>query len=192
MNAKIYLQSRELGGELAHSQPSGLWMIDHRNPRLFSNNLLVPYIFAAWEEYFRATFAALMQTPEERETVLKQCRLSSSQLELIISKQQSPARTIADCFSFQRPSSIDKNFRLIDRKIKIEGALRRPYRSRKASLFESLEELVDTRNAIVHEGWTDLTLFDEQISKVIQDFEEAVSRAYTCLAKHYGFDLRLE
>lgn len=80
------------------------------NPRLLSNNLLVPFIIAVWEEYYRATFTALLRYADKREVVLKKARLSLAQLEQIAAEKQIE-RAIAECFSFQRPSVIGENFR---------------------------------------------------------------------------------
>jgi hypothetical protein len=48
-------QTRKLEGNIARDQPSGFLFADKVNPKLVSNNLLVPYVIAVWEEYFRAT-----------------------------------------------------------------------------------------------------------------------------------------
>ena len=46
------------------------------NPRLLPNNLLVPYVIAVWEEYFRATFAVVLKYSTQRRSVLKNAKLS--------------------------------------------------------------------------------------------------------------------
>lgn len=104
----FYLQSRRLEGQIARDRPSGFPFIDEMNPRLLSNNLLVPYVLAVWEEYFRATFAVILQHSDARQSVPKKARLSHSQLESIAAQSYQIERVIADCFSFQRPSAIGK------------------------------------------------------------------------------------
>ncbi len=158
--AKIYLMSRKLEDNIAKDAPSGLFFMDEMNPRLLSNNFIIPYVVAVWEEYFRATFAASLKYSTQRDSVLKKARLSHSQLEQIAIKEQPIERTIAECFSFQRPSTIGENFKLLDSKIDIAGALRKPYKRRKVSLYDSIESLVEGRNAFVHAGSMDMDLYD--------------------------------
>jgi hypothetical protein len=161
--------------------------MDGLNPRLLSNNLLIPYVIAVWEEYFRATFAAVLKYSNQRVGVLKKARLSHSQLEQIAVQEQPVERTIAECFSFQRPSSIADSFRLLDSKLDIGGAMRKPHKRRKVSLYDSIEALVEGRNAFVHAGQMNMQLYDKYLGTSLADIVEAVDRAYAAIGRHYGF-----
>lgn len=183
----IYLMCRKLEGQVAKNAPSGFYYMDDINPRLLSNNLLLPYMVAVWEEYFRATFASCIKYSPWRETALKQARLSHGNLEKVIISSQPIERVIAESFSFQRPSTISENFHMIDRKLDIGGAMRKPYRRRKKSLFESIEQLVEDRNEFVHTGGMNLKFFDAQLNTALSDMQVAVNRAYECIATHYHF-----
>jgi hypothetical protein len=185
--AHIYLMTRKLEGDIAKEKSSGFYFMDEMNPRLLSNNLLVPYIIAVWEEYFRATFTAALKYSTKREAVLKKARLSHAQLEQIAIYEQPVERTIAECFSFQRPSAITENFKLLDTKLDIGGAMRKPYKKRKTSLFESIEALVEGRNEFVHAGGMDMELYDTKLKNVLSDVVVAVDRAYSAIGKHHGF-----
>ena len=96
-------------------------------------------------------------------------------------------RAIAESFSFQRPSAIGDNFRMLDQKLDIGGVMRKPYRRRKTSLFDSIEQLVQDRNAFVHSGQINTNIFDAQINSIISDLEIAVNRAYEAIANQYHF-----
>jgi hypothetical protein len=185
--ATIYLAHRKLDGQLAKDKPSGLPFIDELNPRLLSNNLLVPYAIAVWEEYFRATFTACLRYSKQREAALKRAKLSHDNLERIAIGTQHVERSVAETFSFQRPSAIADAFRLLDPRLDIASALRKPYRRRKRNLFDSLESLVEDRNRLVHAGDLNLTLFDKQLTTTLRDLTEAVNRAYNYIAKHNSF-----
>jgi hypothetical protein len=185
--AHIYLMARTLEGDIAREKPSGLLVMDEMNPRLLSNNLLIPYVIAVWEEYFRATFAAVLKYSNQREGALKKARLSHTQLEQVAIEEQPVERTLAECFSFQRPSAIAENFRLLDSKLDIGGALRKPYRRRKVSLYNSIEAIVAGRNQVVHSGQIDLELYDKKLRTTLADVVECVDRAYATIGKHYGF-----
>lgn len=156
------------------------------NPRLLSNNLLVPFIIAVWEEYYRATFTAVLRYADKREVVLKKARLSHAQLEQIAAEKQIE-RAIAECFSFQRPSVIGENFRMIDTRLDVLGAMRKPYRRRKVTLSDAIESLVDTRNAFVHAGEMDMSLFDKELQTIMSDIVVAVDRSYEAIGNHFKF-----
>jgi hypothetical protein len=161
--------------------------MDQMNPRLLSNNLLLPYVIAIWEDYFRSTFAAALKYSNKREAALKEARLNHGHLEQVALGSQPIERAIAESFSFQRPSVIAKNFRLLDKNLDLAAALRKPYRQRKTSLFDSIEKLVEDRNEFVHAGHINLRLFDSQLKSTLSNMEMAIDRAYECVAAHYHF-----
>ena len=186
--AKIYCQSRDLRGSVAVNKPTGIPTLDAINPRLLSNNLLIPFVIAVWEEFFRSTFAVLLKYAEAREGVLKKARLGHSQLEQIAANQRPLEQAIAECFSFQRPSKIAANFALLEGRLDLGAAMKAPYRGRKLSLYESIEELVEARNAFVHSGETNPALYDGQLQQILTDISEAVDRCYSTIASHYNFE----
>lgn len=185
--ARVYLMHRKLEGPIAKDSSSGFDFMDELNPRLLSNNFLLPYMVAVWEEYFRATFAACFKYSSQREVALKKARLGYGDLEKVASGSQSIERAIAECFSFQRPSAINENFRMLDQKLDVGGAMRKPYRRRRKSLFDSIEQLVEDRNEFVHTGGVNIRFFDAQLNAALSDMEVAVNRAYECIAAHYRY-----
>jgi hypothetical protein len=184
IRARIYLMARKFD-PTAKDKPTGLNFLDEINPRLLSNNLLLPYFIAVWEEYFRATFAVLFKCAAKKEAVLRNARIDHTDLEQMAAGAQPVERAVAESFSFQRPSSIDKNFKLLARELEVAAVLRKPFRSRKMSLFDSIERLIDVRNEFVHTGTMDIGLFDEQLTQVSKDLEVAVNRVYEHVSKHY-------
>jgi hypothetical protein len=185
--ARVYLMTRKLEGNIARNHPTGLEAIDKLNPRLLSNNLLIPYVIAVWQDYFRSTFAAALKYAGKREAALKRSRLSHAQLEQIATAEKPVERAISECFSFQRPSLIGENFKLLDSKLDIASALRKPYRNRKTTLFDSIESLVERRNTFVHTGEIDPLLYDKLLNRTLADIVEAVNRAYAVMGTHFGF-----
>jgi hypothetical protein len=161
--------------------------MDQINPRLLSNNLLIPYVIAIWEEYFRYTFAATLKYAVKRESVLKRARLSHTQLEQIAGEKRPVEQALSECFSFQRPTLINENFKMLDGKLDLAAALRKPYRRRKVTLFDSIEVLVEKRNAFVHAGEMNLSLYDKALNSTLADIVEAVDRAYSTIGSHFGF-----
>lgn len=184
----LYIDSRNFNPQTARNKPSGFYFLDQMNPRLLSNNILVPYVLAIWEEYLRASYTACLKYADKREAVLKKARLSHAQLEQIASNQFGIERAIAECFSFQRPGLIGDAFLLLDRKLDLAAVLRKPHMRRKRTLYDSIEELVEHRNALVHQGTLDLKLFDREISRVIDDIVVSVDRIYAALGDRFGFE----
>jgi hypothetical protein len=185
--ARVYLMNRKFEGPTVRDKSSGIDFMDEMNPRMLSNNFLLPYIVAIWEDYVRSTFAASLKYSQQRESALKRARLVHSDLEKLALGTQSIERVIAESFSFQRPTSIAETFRLLSPKLDVGAALRKPYRGRKKSLFDSIEGLVEDRNVFVHIGRVNTRFFDSQLQTVLSDIEVAVNRTYECVAKHYGF-----
>ena len=150
-------------------------------------DLLLPYLAAIWEEYFKSTFVALMTYSNHREAALKRAKLHQSQLELIAAGEQGVEQALAESFSFQRPSNVASNFKLIDPKLDLAAPMRKPYRRRTKSLYDSIEGIVELRNEFVHTGQMDTQLTDKAIEKIISDIEVSIDRAYQYIGKFYGF-----
>jgi hypothetical protein len=190
--AKIYLNLRELKGSdlkgsVAQNKSWGWDFADQMNPRLLSNNMVIPYLVAIWEEFFKSTFTAVLRYSPQREAALKRAKPTADQLEQIATGFQTVETAVAEAFYFQRPSDIGGHFKLLDPRLDIAGALRKPHRRRKVSLYDSIEKVVEDRHRFVHTGQMNLELFDKDISTVISDFEVAANRAYEYIARFHGF-----
>jgi hypothetical protein len=148
---------------------------------------MLPYIIAVWEEYFRATFVAALKYSDQRKGILKNARLTHAHIDQIATGLLSTEQAVASTLSFQRPFVISENFRQLAPKIDIAGALRKPYRRRRVSLYDSIEALVESRNVFVHAGQMNLALYDKQLKSTLDDMTAAVDRSYEHIAKHYGF-----
>lgn len=187
IRSRIYLNYRGLEAPIARPEATGLLPFDSMNPRLLSNNLLLPYLVAIWEEYFKLVFIALLQYSRRREAVLKGARLAHDHLEAIAAGVETVERALADSLTFQRPSAIAAHFNLLDPKLDLGGTLKSPYRRRSVSLYESLEALVERRHAFVHTGEMSTAFSDSRLQAALKDFEVAVDRTYQRIADHYGW-----
>lgn len=183
---RIYLSSRELGGPIA-TEPTGFVFMDEMNPRLLSNNLLLPYVIAIWEEFHKACFAALLRYSVRRVNVLKGARLSHERLEDIAALSVAVEDAVAETFAFQRPSTIAEAYRLLDPEFDYVATLRSRYRGRRISLFDSIESLVERRHRFVHRGEMDTTFSDRRLTTTLSDFEAAADRVYTRIAERGGW-----
>jgi hypothetical protein len=122
-----------------------------------------------------------------REAIFKSFRLQGNQLLAVANGHRSIEEQIAETLNFQRLSSVCANFKQVDAKLDIHGALRKPYRRRTISLFESIERMVTSRHDLIHRAVIDETLTEDRIYGLIYDLEEAVERVYRCITDHYGW-----
>jgi hypothetical protein len=182
----IYLGARAFNGN-NRATPSGLDYLDRLNPWILSNNMLLPYLIGIWEEYFKSTFVAVLRYSKDRQLVLKKARLHHEQLERIAVGEETIEGALAGSLSFQRPSSIADHFKTLDPGLDIEGTLRKPYRRRRVSLFDSIERVVEQRHAFVHSGNIDTSLVEAAIKEIIKDLEVAVDRIYLRIHTKYGW-----
>ena len=185
-----YLLSRDIKGPACEDVPAELGWLNASNPRIISNNLIVPYIIAVWEDYFRYTFEVLFETTKGYKGVLKEVKLNGLDLEPLIYERLRLSKIVSSRFSFQRPSIISKNYKLFkaDIDIDIAGVMRKPYKRKKESLFDFIELLVENRNALVHEGALDTKLFDKEINSTLEKITEAVDRVYCEIGSKCGFE----
>lgn len=182
---RMYLSQR--GFDQAKSEPTGICFLDDLNPKFFSNNLLIPYLIAIWEEYLKSSFIAMLRYSSERDSALKRAKLNQRHLEMMASGTGTIEEVLAETLSFQRPSIIAANFKLIDAKFNLAIPLHRTYQRRKESLFASIDGYVELRNEFVHTGSMDTQLTDKRVERMIKDIEVAVDRCYAAFGKHFNF-----
>ena len=188
LKPKIYLSSRNLTGNVAKEESTELPWMDDMNPRILSNNMILPYLIGCWESYFRNSFISIIKYTDASPKALKNCRISTSDYMRIIHGEVSLESVLADSLSFQRPNIISENFRTLDLKIDIAAWLKKPYHKRKKSLFDSITEVVETRDIIVHTGMTDINIFDQQIKTIMDDLIVAVDRVYRGFGDIFSFE----
>lgn len=186
---RIYLDCRNMTGEVAREEPTGIPWVDDMNPRFLSNNMILPYIIGCWESYFRNSFVSIIKYSESvPEKAVKNCRISNENLIKSIRKDDDLAFILADSLSFQRPSIIAENFRGLNNKIDVAYWLRKPYHNRRTTLFDSITEIIDIRDSLVHTGSISLDLSDKKIKLIIDDLNAAADRVYEGFGAVYGFE----
>lgn len=185
---KVYLESRNMTGDIARENLVGLPFLDEMNPRILSNNMIIPYLIGCWESYFRNSYVSILKYSDNiSNNALKNCKISPTELLKVIKGNAHLEYVLADSLSFQRPNIIAENFRRLNADIDIVSWLKKPYHKRKQTLFDSIIELVEIRDSIVHTGNTNLTILDKQINKIIADLTVAVDRAYHGFGQVFHF-----
>lgn len=185
VKVKFYLKQREIS---SHDDVlTGIDEIDEMNPMLFSNNLAIPYLFAIWEQFFKAVYVAMFKYSDRKMQVLKQSKMPYRYLELIAEGFSSIEVAVAETMSFQRPSVITKNFSVLNPSLSIASVLKRPYRGRKQSLFDKIELLVEQRNDFVHVGAMSAQFREEDLLTILEDFRVSVDRCYDEFGRVFNF-----
>ena len=189
INPSVYLSSRKLTGTLAERELTGLPWIDEMNPRVLSNNMLIPYIIGCWESYFRQSFISILRYADNiPEKALKNCRVSSSELLQSVQQPELLVYFLADSLSFQRPSVIAENFKQLNPRIDVASWLRKPYHNRRKSLFDSISEIIDLRDNLVHTGALSTNVSDKEVNRIITDLTAAVDRIYNGFGAVFDFE----
>lgn len=186
IRADIYLMNRNFPNE--QWEKTGL--IDHfdeMNPRLLSNNMLVPYLVSIMEDYFKSTFIALLKYSPKKEYFFKKSRLSSSHLVKISNREISVEDAVAEMLSFQNISAICNNINKLDNNLDLSGVLKRPYRKRKKKLYDDLESLLSQRHVFIHKGIMNIQFEDKKLKKAMKDLEVSVCRCYRAIINRYDW-----
>ncbi len=185
---KVYLQSRQMAGDLSREERTEFPWLDSMNPRILSDNMIIPYLVGCWESYFRNSYISIIKYSNNvSEKALKKCRLSPEELLMAVKNKVSLECLLADSLSFQRPGIIAENFRQLDPAIDIVEWLKKPYRKRTKTLFDSITEIISIRDSIVHTGTVDLRIMDKQVLSIMNDLTAAVDRAYQGLGCVFDF-----
>jgi len=178
--AMAYLGFRQFPASLRAGTQAEL--LGSNNPLVLSNNLLLPYLIAILEDYFKSTFIALFRYSPLKETVLKGARLTGDQLARISDAHLTVEEAFVETVSFQNLSAVASHFKSLEPKLDLLGVLKRPYRRRKRSLLESISATISMRHEFIHRGLVVEELSEEAIVAALSDIEVGVGRFYQKLA----------
>ncbi len=180
----------ERGFPSAYSDPKRFKpVVDPLNPRLLSNNLIVPYLVAAFEEYFRSVFVVLAQFCANREALFKNARIPADRLAAIGEDGITPEEAVAHGMSFQNVEAICASLRAVDQRIDVAGVLRKPHGRRRESRFEGLQRLIARRHSIIHKSEFDTAFEDEDVARAMDDLYSGVRAFHEHLATIRGWSL---
>lgn len=185
--AKIYCASIP---SLPHQkQICGIEWADMFNPVIVANNLLLPFFTAILEDFFKSTFVALLRYSDRKEAFFKSAKISSPNLVAISEGSVCVEAALAETFSFQKISSICDSFKSLDSKLDLAACLKKPYRKRRESLFESIERMVEKRHGIIHRN----TLVPDYTKSAVEfDVNNMEVIAWRCMKRmnsHYNWKL---
>jgi hypothetical protein len=184
IKAQLFFGFRNFG---EHRKTTGYFDIDEMNPRLLSNNLMLPFLVSIFEDYWRSSFTALLKYSEKKEAILKGGKITAEKLVQISSGTISVEEAYSDTISFARISNVCSAFRQLDERLVLRAVLDKPYKRRSISPFDTLEKMTEIRNVIIHEPSTPVLLDDQYIADSINILHYAIEKCYTEISRHKGW-----
>ena len=180
--------TNEAGAGSVYSDEIGVLPIfDALRPAVLSNNILLPYIIGAWENYLKNSFLAILKYGNTENKIIKPEKLSADDLTKIQNGECTIEECVVEKLSFQRPQTIIMNYKNLDKGLDINAAFVKPYKRRKEKLSDAINNIVLLRNRIVHNGQMDITLTQDNVKKFLENIVEVSNRIYRLFGKQYKF-----
>lgn len=161
--------------------------IDGLRPMVVSNNIQLPYLIGAWENYIKNVFLAVLKYGDVCDKFIKPDKLSSEDLLKIKNGESCIEECLVSRLSFQRPAVIIANFNKLDPRIDVNAIFRKPFKKQKISLYDQIDRIIELRNKIVHDGFLDTNLTQKDIAKFVENITEIADRLYEAIGNRYGF-----
>lgn len=92
---------------------------------------------------------------------------------------------------FQRIAAVGRHFKELDPLLDLTGALKKPYRRRKETLYDALDSLITRRHALIHGMEIDTTLRGKKIAALTFDVAAGAARVYRHTTERYGWFQKL-
>lgn len=178
----VHRQSRTIA-----RHPSADFLGDH-DPEVVANNLLVPYLVAVAEDYFRTAWIAIFHHSPRRADVLRASRIAADDL-VHVDRSWDVSELVARRRTFQNVGAIDRNFRDVDSKLDIGGILKRPFRRRRVSLYQSLHDLFERRHTLVHRAELALPYDERRLAADVENVRHGIERIHLGLQRHYEWEV---
>lgn len=185
IRARQYFDSRNFGER--KQEASGIYWLDRHNPRLLSNNFIITFLVSISEDYWKSTYIALFKYSVNKESILKGGRISADRLVQISNGELTIEEGFAESVSFARISSVCNQFKTLDKKLDFAGVLKKPYRRRKKNLYDTLEEMTEIRNSIIHDASSPILLEEDYIKDSINILHDSIERCYKELTRIKGW-----
>lgn len=191
IRAQQYLGNRSFDG--ASNKISAFPFLDIFNPRLLSNNLILPFLVSIFEDYWKSSYIALLKSSENKEAILKNWnKIYPEKIVQISNGLLSIEEAFAETLSFAKISMVCKHFNALDKKLDFASILRKPYKKRKKTLFDSLEDMTELRNRLIHDAGENIIVMDDQITTFVEDLHSTIDKCYIDLFHKKGWKIRVK
>ncbi|TWH60197.1 hypothetical protein DesLBE_4617 [Desulfitobacterium sp. LBE] len=186
VTARLYLEMVKQSEDRFKSIPVEYLRKEH--PLVVATNMLLPFLVSIIEDYFRNTYVALLKYSERKSNIFKNFRPHPDDLLKVSSSEISIEEAVARTMSFQNINKICSYFKELDPRLDISGTLRKPYRRRKESLFQTLDRILEHRHGIIH--WREMIVSYDLKSayKDIDSIRVALDQVYEYLVNTYEWN----
>lgn len=165
----------------------GIHFIDEHNPRIIIANIVVPYLIAAIEEYFRTLYVAIFKYSPNRERIIQAARLQGSDLVAVDRGDFSVIEAVAKWMSFQDMQKVSHSFKELNSKYDIHGILKRPYGRKKLTFWEELNRIIAQRHDLIHRSRMAPDYMPNNLQRDIDMIAKALWRIYQDLITINGW-----
>lgn len=158
------------------------------NPLVGLNHLMLPFLASVFEEFVKSCYVGLLRYSDRRLSVFKAARsLPAEDWIRIADRETTVEEAHARWLSFQNLDRVAAQFRDLDPRLDVAGVLRRPYRRRRRSLYESIAAVLERRHRFVHELEVDSRYDNTARERDFSDMAIGVERIYRHLLDRYGW-----
>jgi len=185
IRARQYYDSRKFDEKKQES--SGIYWLDRYNPRLLSNNFILTFLVSISEDYWKSTYISLLKYTENKESIFKTGKIYPDRFVKISNGELTVEEGFAESISFARISNVCNQFKNLDKKLDFAAVLKKPYRRRKKNLFDTLEEMTEIRNMIIHDASSPVMLEEEYIKDSINILHDSIEKCYKELTRIKGW-----
>ena len=161
---------------------------DEANPIIISNNLVVPFLVSIVEEFFKSSYIAILRYSDKKIAILKNSRVFPDDLLAISEGSLSVEDAVARSKSFQNIEKIVSNFKDLNRLLDLRGTLKKPYRRRKESLYESIDKLFEQRHSLIHQNYIRIDYTNDKLERDIGNVKVSIERSYQHFIDVYGWN----
>jgi len=137
---------------------------------LLTNNMLVPFMVAAFESFLREFFVAYLETnPAIEEKIYeKRSKLDYGQIKELMDGSKSLARIEAEEYSFQSLRSANLAYgKYLDMDLLATFSTRKKHAGKVERVLAALDELLELRHRIVHEAFIDTELDRKRVERYL-------------------------
>lgn len=155
-------------------------------PSSFNANVYLSYLCSLIEEFFRATYIALLKYSDKKEKILNM-KFSPYDMVDISEGMKTVEEVYARILSFQNIKKITSNFKILNSKLDISKPLKVPYYKRKETLYEQMDKILERRHGMIHRMEIDVNYSTQELEKDIKDVKVALKRVYLYICKQYNW-----
>lgn len=149
------------------------------SPSVLNANVYLSFLCSLVEQYFKETYVVLLTYSKRKEEILKNGnKLSYYDLCDISDGKLTVERAFANGLSFQNMYKICYNYKNLDKTLDLNSILKKPYKRRKESLFDSINRILEQRHSMIHRIEYDLDYNSANLINDIENVKEIIRRTY--------------